>query len=75
MNRDDYGGWEASTNLGDERTNFDGRFRYPQKYAEGDVAKVTEYSNHPPPPIKGGYKAAWIHTSSGGSFANGNKHH
>lgn len=70
LNRNDYGGWEASTNLDEERDNFDGRYRYPQKYAEKDVAKVTEYNNNPPAAqSRGRMKAAWIHTTSS-NFAN-----
>lgn len=70
LERNDYGGWEASTQLTDERTNFDGRYRYPQKYAVGDVARVNEYRLNPPPNTKP-TKAAWVHTTTSYNFASG----
>jgi hypothetical protein len=75
LDRNDYGGWEPSTQLGEDRTNFDGRYRYPQKYAEGDIARVAEYRVNPPPYNGVSSKPAWVHTTSSSNFAKGNAPH
>jgi hypothetical protein len=66
LHRDEYGGWQGSTLLSDDRIGYDRRFRYPQKFAVADVAAVNNYQ----PQGQDLAKPAWIHTTSSSNFAN-----